>query len=250
MNFKAFIDKIVFYISVPKCASCGERLSISEDTLCKSCFMEYNDAKYTDCSICAKLTSECSCSTKHLRNHYIKKIIKVYRYKPGTEPPTNQLLYRLKRDNRSDVRHFLANELIKSIENKGLNLDNFIITNIPRRRASIKRYGFDHTCELAKLLSMHFNIKYIPLLVSRSKKDQKQNKSREERMLNANYAYKRNVPDIKGKSVLLLDDIITTGASMGSAAMLIHGLGAKEIIALSIAIAYKDDYTPFAFTYN
>lgn len=249
MKFKEFINNVLFYISVPKCAACNERLRKIENTLCSSCQKEYLDSKQTDCSLCAKLTSECDCSTKYLKAHYVKKIIKVYRYMPELEPPTNQLIYRLKRDNRSDIREFLADELIKSINNKSENFSEYIITNIPRRRASIKKYGFDHTKELAILVAKKIGISYVRLLKSKSKKDQKKSKSREERIANVNYSYYKRIPDISGKNILILDDIVTTGASLGAAAALIHGLGAKKIVGLTVAIAYKDDYTPFQFTY-
>lgn len=248
MKFKDFINNVLFYISVPKCASCGRRLDRDDKALCKTCKIEYTDAKMTDCSLCAKRTDECECSTKYLKAHFIHKLIKVYRYIPETEPPTNQLIYRLKRDNRADIREFLKDELLKSINNKGIDYSEFIITNIPRRRASVKKYGFDHTKELAKLLCKETGIKYVSLLNSCSKKDQKKNKTREQRIANAQFTYRKRMPDISGKSVFLLDDIVTTGASLGTAATLIHGLGAKKIVGLTVAIAYKDDYTPFQYT--
>jgi len=45
---------------------------------------------------------------------------------------------------------------------------------------------------------------------------------------------------LSGKKVMLIDDIVTTGTSMGSAATLLRGLGAKGIIGVCIAIAYRD----------
>lgn len=248
MNFKKIIDSTVYYITVPKCASCGERLLKSEKALCTECHKKYLDAKLSDCSLCGKILSECDCSNKYLRSHFISKLIKVYRYIPEEEPPSNQLIYRLKRENRNDIRRFLANELIDAINNKNLRLSDLIITNVPRRKKSIKKYGFDHTAQLAKILSKELSIEYIPLLKSLAVRDQKQNKDRQERIANAKFDYLPNVPELKGKSVLLLDDIVTTGASLGTAATLIHGLGAKKIIGLTVAIAYKDDYTPFQYT--
>ena len=67
----------------------------------------------------------------------------------------------------------------------------------------------------------------------------------EQRLKNAKFDYRRRIPDIKGKNVLLVDDIVTTGASMGNSAMLLHGLGAKRIVGVCLSIAYRDKYTPF-----
>ena len=194
MKFKKLFDNILFYISVPKCVSCGIRIRKSDFCFCETCKKEYNNAKLTDCSKCAKLISECDCSTKYLKAHYIHKIFKVYRYVPNTELASNQIIYRLKRENRSDIREFLTDELTESIRNKSIDLTNCMITNIPRRRSSVKKYGFDHTRELAKILSKRLGVPYVQILRSTSKHDQKKSKSREDRLSNASFEYKKKIP--------------------------------------------------------
>ncbi|MBR2325305.1 MAG: phosphoribosyltransferase, partial [Clostridia bacterium] len=57
--------------------------------------------------------------------------------------------------------------------------------------------------------------------------------------------YARRGVDLSGKRVLLVDDIVTTGATMGSAAFALRGIGAKEIVGVCFAIAFKDPYVPF-----
>ena len=52
-------------------------------------------------------------------------------------------------------------------------------------------------------------------------------------------------PDLHGKRILLVDDIVTTGASMASAATLLRANGAKKIVGASFSIAYLDPYVPF-----
>ncbi len=244
MKFKEFIDKLLFYISVPKCVSCGERLLITHKSLCEKCKAEYDELMLSDCSICAKPLSKCSCSNSYLKKHYIHKVIKVFRYDSGRESAANKLIYNLKRENRDDVIDFLSDELYKSFQNSEIKLENTVITNVPRRNKSIRKYGYDHSKLLAKALAKKLGVEFVSLLVSHAKSDQKQKRGREERVKNAEFDYRRKTTDISGKNVIILDDIITTGASMSAAAMLIHGLGAKKIIGAALAIAYKDDYTP------
>ncbi len=245
MKFKEILTAIGFYLAVPKCVSCRERLSKDEDTLCKKCRIKYNQILFYDCSVCGKELNLCTCSTPYLKAHFIHKIIKRFRYIPNEENAANMLIYSMKRENRSDVFNFLSRELCSSFENFKLNTEDFIITNVPRRRSAIKRYGYDHAAVLAKRIGKLLGIEYCSLLKSKNKKAQKQNHGKEERLKNTNFKYKRHIPDVKRKRIILVDDIITTGISMGAAATLIHGLGAKEIIAACIAIAYKDEYTQF-----
>ena len=158
--------------------------------------------------------------------------------------PGKHLIYSLKRDNREDVVEFLARELSGSIvQNIDISRrDMYLITNVPRRSSSILKFGFDHTEELAKRISCELGIEYKGLLVSKSKRAQKET-SGIERLTNVNFDYKRGLDiNLKGRVALIIDDLVTTGASMSAAAMLIRGLGVNECIAVSIAVANNEDY--------
>ena len=91
---------------------------------------------------------------------------------------------------------------------------------------------------MAKEVAKSLGAKYISLLKSNSKKAQK-SLEHSERMKNANFDLIKDV-DLTGKGVIIIDDVITSGASMGCAAALIRSLGCKNIVAASLGIAYKD----------
>ncbi len=247
MKFKDLIKKIAFLISVPKCVGCKTRLQNEGSPLCPSCLEEYENTKQRNCSVCAKELSHCNCSNKYLESHYVKNIVKVFRYLPNEESAANNLIYSLKRDNRKDVLNFLSDELSDAIFNSYKNTDKFIFTNVPRRSEAIRKYGIDHSKLLAKALAKRCGGKYIQLLRSNAKTAQKKLLANE-RINNAKFDYRLRKPSLKGITVVLVDDIVTTGASMGACAMLLRGLGAKKIIGASISIAYKDKYIKFEKT--
>ncbi len=240
-----FLDKILFFVSVPKCVYCGERLDYGDEGLCKACMEKYLDAKKRNCSICAKELCRCSCTNKYLDSHFMHKHIKVFRYEAGEETPGNMLIYKLKRDNRSDIIDFLASELSEAIKSSVETNENTIITSVPRRRSEKLKYGMDHAELLARKVGKNLSVTYKSLLKSKSRKPQKKTKTSEERLENAKFKLK-NDNDLSGKTVILIDDIVTTGASMGACAFQIKTLLPKAIIGASLAIAYKDSYTPFA----
>ena len=91
---------------------------------------------------------------------------------------------------------------------------------------------------LAKAVADRLSGRYIELLKSNAKNPQKSLDSAERRK-NADF-YLVNDIDLKGKTVIIIDDIITSGSSMANAAALVRSLGSKDIVAASLAIAYKD----------
>ena len=244
---KEFTKKLLFYTTVPKCVCCRDRLDIDDRALCKSCMKEYEAAKQNVCSVCFKQLSSCKCSNKYLKNHMMPKLIKIFRYKPSSGPnervAANELIYNIKRAKRRDLLDLISDEMIISIKNS-LDIRDLIITNVPRKRSRVLKYGFDHSREIAKAIASKLGLKYVAVLKSKSKAPQKKLHG-EERIKNAQFGILGKKHNLKGKRILLVDDIVTTGASMGASAMFIRALGAKEVIGACLAITYKDEYTPF-----
>ena len=237
--------KIIYYITVPKCVCCEEKLDIDDVALCKRCKEEYDDHLKRNCSVCAKPLYECTCPNEYLDRHYVHKHIKVYRYKPGTETAPNKLLYSLKRENRSDVLNLLANELAASISTSIKSPSDYLFTSVPRKKASRNKYGLDHAKELSRATAKLLGANYQDLLISKAKKLQKKTKSTAERISNADYVIKHKRRDLSGKKIILIDDIVTTGASLGACAVQLKIAGAGKIVGASVGITYKDKYIPF-----
>lgn len=247
MKIKEFINRALFYISVPKCVLCKEKLDYNESGLCKSCKIVYEAHKQRNCPHCAKILSKCFCSYDYLESHGIKNLVKIFRYsKTEQSLPSNYLIYSLKQDNRDDVLSFLADELSQAIE-YSVKLDSaeYVITNVPRRRKAIIDFGYDHAADLAKEVAKRLGINYVMLLKSKSKKSQKSVHGHE-RAENAKFEYKCDKSlSLKGKHVIIVDDIVTTGSSMSNCAALIRALKPKRIIGACLGIAYRESYIDF-----
>jgi competence protein ComFC len=241
---KDLLSKLMFYVSVPKCIFCGKKLDITDKALCKECLIHYENHKQMNCPQCARPYNKCSCPNLYLLSHGVKRLFKVFKYKAREISPQNSLIYSLKKDNRRDVFSFCSYELTDAILSSLDKLENTVITNIPRRKSAINKYGYDHARILAKYISRRLNIKYESLLSSKSKESQKEMKS-SERIKNVNFKLKRKSKYLKGKTVIIVDDVVTTGSSMGVASMLLRSLGAKHILGATVSIAYRDDKTLF-----
>ncbi len=79
---------------------------------------------------------------------------------------------------------------------------------------------------------------YRPDIMIRSKRTENQgHKTREQRRQNMRGAFRlrTDTTSIKGAKVLIIDDVLTTGASLSSAARCLKAGGAKEVAVLVVA---------------
>lgn len=252
MKIKELIRRAIFYVSVPKCVLCKERLDFEDRGLCKACFVKYIRHKDRNCPKCSKILSECSCSYSNLEAHGIKHFVKIFRYSKAEQSmPSNYLIYSLKQDNRYDVLSFLSDEMVLAIRNSfDTSSGEYVITSVPRRKKAIVSFGYDHAKALAIEVARKLDVEYLELLISKSKRAQK-SVFGEERKLNAKFDYRsKKVMSLKGKTVILIDDIVTTGASITNCATLIRGYRPKKIIGACLGTAYKEERVDYDRKYT
>ncbi len=159
--------------------------------------------------------------------------------------PSNELIYKAKRNYRRDLTDFMANELFMSIAALIPDYSEYVITSVPRARRRVVKYGYDHSEALARALALRLGIQYVKVLRSKQTSAQKLSESKEARISNARFDYANN-NDLPSQKLFLVDDIVTSGASMGNCAMLLRGKDAKVIVGVCLGIAFKDKYVPFA----
>ena len=119
-------------------------------------------------------------------------------------------------------------------------LDSFdILTYIPISRLRKWKRRFDQMELVAGFVAQELDVPVTPVLRKiRHNKPQSTLKSAAQRRANALNAYKVIEPAvIQGKRVLLLDDILTTGATASECARTLLTAGAKEVTFAAIAVA-------------
>ena len=114
-----------------------------------------------------------------------------------------------------------------------------IITWVPVSRKRLRQRGYDQVRLLAEAVSPELGIPAEPLLNKfRDNQPNSGLKTPEERRANVLGAYKAvGQEHFRGKRVLLLDDIITTGATASECARVLLTAGAEEVIFAAVAAA-------------
>ncbi len=116
-----------------------------------------------------------------------------------------------------------------------------VLTWVPVSSLRKFRRGYDQVELLAKAVGKELGMVPVPLLRKvRHNRPQSGIAGPEKRRANVLGAYReRSREEIAGKRILLLDDILTTGATAGEAARVLLTAGAKEVHCAAIAAARK-----------
>ena len=115
----------------------------------------------------------------------------------------------------------------------GLLSDADALVFVPVTAEAYRRRGFDHMEAVAREASRACGAPVVDALLKHGSADQREF-SREERLASSRDAYEV-VEDVRGACLLLLDDVITTGATVGAAAAALKRAGARRVDALAFA---------------
>ena len=113
------------------------------------------------------------------------------------------------------------------------------IIPIPLHPTRLREGGFNQAQLLAQGLSESVNVPHWPDVLIRSRPTRYQALLKEkDRWTNIHGAFRiRNPQKVIKKSVLLVDDLFTTGATLSEAASVLRRAGARKVYALTAAVA-------------
>lgn len=169
---------------------------------------------------------------------------KVYSPLDYRDPVGSGLIKRLKYDFDRGAALPLARFLIAHLKISGFINEigpDTVIVPIPLHPARLHERGFNQAELLALLVGQHFSLPVYPKAVIRVRNTLPQSKldGKKEKIKNISDCFSpgKEIAAIKGKTVILLDDIWTSGATMKEAASVIRHRGARKIIFVSATFA-------------
>lgn len=112
-----------------------------------------------------------------------------------------------------------------------------VVTYVPVSKKRLRERGYDQTLLLAKAVCAHWGVKPMTLLQkTRDNPAQSSLSSPEERKANVLGVYEAcHAEQIVGARILLLDDILTTGATLRECARVLREAGAKSVLCATVA---------------
>lgn len=235
---------------VPRCAGCDEFLPLSsvkspQGVLCPDCMFKWDEAMNATCRACGKVLSECECIPSQLHDEGCGLLISLVNYDKNAPRRSivNKLIFEIKDRNYRALSEFLAFELSQSVGAmiKKIGADNCVLTYAPRSKKALNEKGHDQARELAIALSRFTGVEFVPCIrrVTLLKGERAQKSLNEEdRADNARHSFairKRSIKRFLGKCVILVDDVVTTGASLAACTSVLIDNGALTVACLTVA---------------
>ncbi|MFC1658195.1 ComF family protein [Candidatus Omnitrophota bacterium] len=154
------------------------------------------------------------------------------------EGVTRELIHKFKYQNRDYLNSFLSSLLIDCIRQNRIGLDNFnLVIPIPLHKTRLREREFNQAELIARSVAREFSIALSPGNLWRKHNRRAQVELNDvERRNNVKGCFAlRNPEEIKHKNILLIDDVLTTGATCSEAASVLKTAGAGSIFVLTLA---------------
>ena len=209
------------------CPGCNKKLLADEKPVC------------TDCLISILIADDQRLEDEYDRNFSSAKVIKDFysRFVFETDKTLQYVIHALKYQKKFKLGMFLGEILSEGIKTRDWQID--LIVPVPIHHLKKVERGYNQSDYIVKGLSQSLKIPYSTKLIKRTRHTESQTKLKmKARAQNVADAFDvRNSKIIIGKNILIVDDIITTGATIQACGKALVKGGAKIVYACSIAIA-------------
>lgn len=220
----------------PICINCEAVLSAEEKTsaICHLCLSKISVHATLFCGICKARLPE-NKKICHKKSKYYLGAVTNY------GDVIRRLIHKLKYGKWQRISPIINELTGRYLKNLNLKLNkNYIVVPIPLHKNKKAERGFNQSEIIAKYVAekLKLPLKTDNLAREKETKSQTEMKDWEERKNNIKESFSvSSSEDIKGKNIILVDDIYTSGATIGEAAEVLKKSGAKKIIALVVAKA-------------
>ncbi len=220
--FKRFLKELLSAIYPNKCIGCGEIID-TQKYLCNNCNSNIERVNLNDiCTDCGLEKDNCVCKYNVYRFNSLITVFKNIGIARNS-------YYSYKFGKKQFYVKFFAEEMTDSIKKCYSDIEFDFICAVP----CLKGHKYDHSGYIANEIAKAMGITYKNDLLVCNKKVKSQHKSTfKERMNNVDGKYSYNYK-IDNATVLLVDDIKTTGATIDECARILLFAGAKSVYCIT-----------------
>ncbi len=225
-----WISDLIDLIFPRHCQVCGQVLSRQEQDICLDCLYKLPKIEKVHLDEIEKVFwGKCD---------VVSATSYIY-YRKGS--PYNRLIHSMKYGNHPEIGLRLAMMAAEQLSKEGFFDWTDAIVPLPLSKKKKRQRGYNQCDYIAEGLSQTSGIPVITDCIERTKANESQtHKSREERWKNVEGIFSLTKPEaIEGKHILLVDDILTTGATLANCAIAIQQGCNCKVSVFTLAYTYN-----------
>lgn len=221
------LRKITAWFIPERCVFCGTVL-LPEQVMCKTCRRFLSLVRPPTCPFCGQSKSDCHCP-KH-RRHFDAQVAPFYH-----SGPARIGVLRLKRFHDAAAVSYFTQQMaaVAAREYKVEDIDAVTFVPMTKREQSVR--GYNQGEVLATALGKRLHLPIADVLEKIYETPSQKELPAIQRSGNMLGAFDVKVPFLKGKTFLLVDDVMTTGSTADECAKMLKIYGAKRVLCVTLA---------------
>ncbi len=232
MNALDFIlNSLLDFIFIYECEVCHRHLEDRKMIICFDCFKKIERV--------ASIDIEKSFKTKFGENGFVSKAFSCFHFKD--EGIIQTLIHELKYQNKRSIGILLGEIAGISIKNDEDFLSADALIPVPLHKIRLRERGYNQSELIARGVSKIIGVKVLNNILIRSRNTQTQTKlnfeERKENVKDVFFVREKDKKFVQGRKFIIVDDVITTGATVNECAKALLQSGASKVLVLSVAIA-------------
>lgn len=216
------LENLITTLSPPCCIICNREGYV----VCKDCLKTAIPVRKPACFWCNKLQDNGKTCTTCRPRTYLSGATIPFRFQDSVA----ELIYRLKYNGDRAIGRYFAVTLANHVPSGKFDY----ITYVASTGSSQRRRGYNQAQIIAKQLSVVTGIPLQNLLLRSSHVDQI-GLNRQQRLASVGGSFVKTSYNVLNKRILLIDDVVTTGATINECSKVLKNNGAKSVWALAVA---------------
>lgn len=233
--FKFFYGMLLDLIYPRRCPVCDKAVKPFGSLICEECTRKIKYVKAPYCQKCGKELRDKRAFFCHDCAH------KEHKYDRGmalfSYPSVADSIYRFKYRGRQEYAAYYAQRMARVLGEKILDLHPDALVPVPIHSSKKRMRGYNQAEVFAKELGRIINVPVETKLIKRVRKTVPMKElSVRERQNNLKKAFKICHNDVKLSTIVIIDDIYTTGSTIDAMAYELRQAGIKHIYFAALAI--------------
>ena len=233
--FKFFYGMLLDLIYPRRCTVCDKAVKPFGSLICEECTRKIKYVKAPYCQKCGKELRDkraLFCHDCAHKEHKYDRGLALFSY-----PSVADSIYRFKYQGRQEYAAYYAQRMARILGEKILSLHPDALVPVPIHSSKKRVRGYNQAEVLAKELGRILNIPVEAKLIKRVRKTVPMKElSVGERQNNLKKAFKICHNDVKLITIVIIDDIYTTGSTIDAMAYELRQAGIKHIYFAALAI--------------